>query len=69
MRGEIFMRKQLYDELVSISDDKFHRLCDEILEHYNSEYSNLDSHGMHLYKDKPVPGTPDSIKFFPDGSI
>ncbi|ADQ06866.1 conserved hypothetical protein [Caldicellulosiruptor hydrothermalis 108] len=63
------MRKQLYDGLVSISDDKFHRLCDEILEHYNPEYSNLDSHGMHLYKDKPVPGTPDSIKFFPDGSI
>lgn len=66
---EFYMRKQLYDGLISISDDEFHRLCDDILEHRNPEYANLDSRGMHLYKDKPVPGTPDSIKFLPDSSI
>lgn len=67
--GSGSMRKQLYDGLISISDDKFHRLCDDIMKHHNLEYTNLDSRGMHLYKDKPVSGTPDSVKFFPDGSI
>lgn len=63
------MRKQLYDELISISGDTFHRLCDDILEYHNPEYKSLDARGMHLYKDKSVKGTPDSIKSFPDGSI
>jgi hypothetical protein len=63
------MRKQLYDELMSISDDEFHRLCDDILVHHNPEYANLDSRGMHLFKNKPVRGTPDSIKLLPDSSI